>query len=175
MDRNSQASLMRKRGKERKEGVVDRRTFLKILGGLGVGAAGLSFVPAKARGQKKITVSMWDTEPNPVTRGAMKEIVADFQRLHPDIVINSEGMGWGDMDRKLQAGFDFLTYRKGKTRRWPSTAFAEVTGLEATMEPRAIREGGRNWGQHQRAGQVSFATVVFKRGITAAVTRAASA
>lgn len=47
-------------------------------------------------------------------------------------------------------------------------AFAEVTGLEATMEPRAIREGGRNWGQHQRAGQISFATVVFKRGITAA-------
>jgi len=47
-------------------------------------------------------------------------------------------------------------------------AFSEVTGLDATMEPRAIREGGRNWGLHQRAGQVSFATVVFKRGITRA-------
>ena len=45
-------------------------------------------------------------------------------------------------------------------------AFSELTGIEATMEPRVIREGGRNWGQVQRAGQVSFATVVLKRGIT---------
>lgn len=47
-------------------------------------------------------------------------------------------------------------------------AFSEVTGLEATMEPRAIREGGLHWGAHQRPGPVSFATVVFKRGITRA-------
>jgi len=45
-------------------------------------------------------------------------------------------------------------------------AFSEVTGLEATMEPRSIREGGRNWGQLQRPGAVNFATVVLKRGIT---------
>lgn len=45
-------------------------------------------------------------------------------------------------------------------------AFAEVTGLEAAMEPKAIREGGMNLGAHQRAGAVSFATVVLKRGIT---------
>jgi len=104
MNWNSRERWMSKLVQERKEGLIDRRTFLKILGGMGVGAAGLSFVPAKARGQKKITIAMWDTEPNPVTRGAMKEIIADFQRLHPDIVINSEGMGWGDMDRKIQAG-----------------------------------------------------------------------
>jgi len=47
-------------------------------------------------------------------------------------------------------------------------AFSEVSGLEATMEPRAIREGGLNWGSHQRPGAVSFSTVVFKRGITRA-------
>jgi phage tail-like protein len=47
-------------------------------------------------------------------------------------------------------------------------AFAEVSGLEATMEPRAIREGGLHWGAHQRPGAVSFSTVVFKRGITQA-------
>lgn len=47
-------------------------------------------------------------------------------------------------------------------------AFTEVTGLEASMEPKAIKEGGRNYGVHQRAGQVSFATVVLKRGITQA-------
>lgn len=46
-------------------------------------------------------------------------------------------------------------------------AFAECTGLEATMEPKVIKEGGRNFGAVQRAGPVTFATVVLKRGITA--------
>lgn len=45
-------------------------------------------------------------------------------------------------------------------------AFAECTGLEATMEPRVIRVGGANYGAVQRAGPVSFATVVLKRGMT---------
>lgn len=45
-------------------------------------------------------------------------------------------------------------------------AFSEVSGLEATMTPKAIREGGRNWGEIQRAGTTSFATVVLKRGMT---------
>ena len=45
-------------------------------------------------------------------------------------------------------------------------AFAECSGLEATMEPRMIREGGRNYGAAQRAGPVSFGTVVLKRGMT---------
>ena len=45
-------------------------------------------------------------------------------------------------------------------------AFAECTGLEATMEPKSIKEGGRNYGVAQRAGQTSFATVVLKRGIS---------
>ena len=47
-----------------------------------------------------------------------------------------------------------------------SGAFAECTGLEVTMEPKAIKEGGRNWGAAQRMGNVSFATVVLKRGLT---------
>ena len=46
---------------------------------------------------------MWDTEPNPATRAAVKAIVDDFQKLHKDIEVRAEGMGWGDMDRKLQA------------------------------------------------------------------------
>jgi phage tail-like protein len=50
-----------------------------------------------------------------------------------------------------------------------SAAFSEVTGLEATMEPKVIKEGGRNFGPVQRVGQVSFATVVLKRGITTQV------
>lgn len=47
-----------------------------------------------------------------------------------------------------------------------SAAFSEITGLEATMEPKVIKEGGRNFGAVQRAGPTTFATVVFKRGIT---------
>ena len=34
------------------------------------------------------------------------------------------------------------------------------------MEPRVIREGGLNYGVHQRAGVVTFATVILRRGIT---------
>lgn len=45
-------------------------------------------------------------------------------------------------------------------------AFAECTGLEATMEPKTIREGGMNYGVHQRVGPVTFATVVLRRGMT---------
>lgn len=48
-----------------------------------------------------------------------------------------------------------------------SGAFAECTGLEATMEPKVIKAGGANYGGAQRAGPVSFATVVLKRGMTA--------
>lgn len=47
-----------------------------------------------------------------------------------------------------------------------SGAFSECTGLEATMEPKVIKEGGRNYGAAQRAGPVTFATVILKRGIT---------
>lgn len=44
--------------------------------------------------------------------------------------------------------------------------FSEVTGLEVTMEPKVIAEGGRNWGAFQRSGQTKFAPVVLKRGVT---------
>ncbi len=47
-----------------------------------------------------------------------------------------------------------------------SGAFAECTGLEATMVPKVIKEGGRNWGVVQRSGPVNFGTVVLKRGLT---------
>ncbi len=44
--------------------------------------------------------------------------------------------------------------------------FSECTGLEATMEPKVIRGGGQNYGAVQRAGPVTFGTVVLKRGMT---------
>jgi phage tail-like protein len=48
-----------------------------------------------------------------------------------------------------------------------SGGFSEITGLEATMEPKLIKVGGMNYGAIQRAGPVSFSTVVLKRGIIA--------
>jgi phage tail-like protein len=47
-----------------------------------------------------------------------------------------------------------------------SGAFSECTGLEANMEAKVIKEGGRNYGVAQRAGGTAFATVVLKRGIS---------
>ena len=47
-----------------------------------------------------------------------------------------------------------------------SGAFSECSGLEVTMEPKTVKEGGRNWGAAQRMGAVSFGTVVLKRGLT---------
>jgi phage tail-like protein len=47
-----------------------------------------------------------------------------------------------------------------------SGAFAECSGLEATMEPKVIKAGGANYGPAQRVGPVTFATVVLKRGMT---------
>lgn len=44
--------------------------------------------------------------------------------------------------------------------------FSECSGLEATMEPQVIQEGGRNYGAVQRAGRVTFATVILKRGVS---------
>jgi len=45
-------------------------------------------------------------------------------------------------------------------------AFSEVSGLEASMSPKTLKEGGRNWGEVQLAGPTTFSTVVLKRGIT---------
>jgi phage tail-like protein len=43
--------------------------------------------------------------------------------------------------------------------------FSEISGIEATMEHKVIKAGGRNYGAAVRAGPVSFGTVVMKRGI----------
>ena len=44
-------------------------------------------------------------------------------------------------------------------------AFSEVSGLEASMEHKVVRQGGMNYGAPILAGPVSFSTVVLKRGV----------
>ena len=45
-------------------------------------------------------------------------------------------------------------------------AFSEITGLEATVEPFSITEGGWNYGQLHRVGRTTFSTVILRRGMT---------
>ena len=55
--------------------------------------------------------------------------------------------------------------KKGEQKLLCRGAFSECSGLEATMEPKSIKVGGINYGQIQRAGRVSFATVILRRGL----------
>ncbi|ACE83732.1 phage tail protein [Cellvibrio japonicus] len=62
--------------------------------------------------------------------------------------------------------FEVSLYERNKKELLCRGYFSEVTGLEVTMEPRAIQEGGRNWGEIQRVGQTRFTPLVLKRGVT---------
>ena len=61
---------------------------------------------------------------------------------------------------------DSLTTGGGESLPLCSGAFSECSGLEASMEPKVIKEGGRNYGDAQRSGPVTFSTVILKRGMT---------
>ena len=56
--------------------------------------------------------------------------------------------------------------RPGEDTPLCSGLFSECSGIEATMEPKVIKEGGQNFGVWQRAGRVTFSTVILKRGMT---------
>jgi phage tail-like protein len=60
--------------------------------------------------------------------------------------------------RLADPGFSAVPFATG--------GFAECSGLEASMEPKLIKEGGNNDVPIQRAGPVSYATVILKRGLT---------
>jgi len=47
-----------------------------------------------------------------------------------------------------------------------SAAFSECDGLEATMEPKTLREGGNNTRQFHLSGPVNYGTLTLKRGMT---------
>jgi phage tail-like protein len=62
--------------------------------------------------------------------------------------------------------FEVNLYEKSQQKMLCRGLFSEVSGLEITMEPRVIVEGGRNWGETQRVGVTKFSPVVLKRGVT---------
>ncbi len=45
-------------------------------------------------------------------------------------------------------------------------SFSECDGLEMTLEPKTIREGGRNTGPVHLAGPISYGQLTLKRGMT---------
>jgi phage tail-like protein len=62
--------------------------------------------------------------------------------------------------------FEVSLYEENKEQLLCRGLFSEVSGLELTMEPRAIAVGGVNWGEVQRVGQTRYSPVVLKRGVT---------
>ncbi len=48
-----------------------------------------------------------------------------------------------------------------------SMLFSDVDGLEMNLEPKTIREGGRNYGPVHMAGGVGYGQLSLKRGMTA--------
>lgn len=125
MDRWQQNERMRRIVEEHRAGYMDRRRFLYLMGGTvgGLALTGLmgcssnntapaaTTAPAAPTPQpsspaatgRKVTVTLWDTEPNPDTTKAYEAIIADFNKLHKDIVIERQGLAWSDLENKLQA------------------------------------------------------------------------
>ena len=54
----------------------------------------------------------------------------------------------------------------GLTNPLCDAAFAECDGLEMTMEPKTLREGGNNTQQIHLVGPVSYGSLSLKRGMT---------
>jgi multiple sugar transport system substrate-binding protein len=63
--------------------------FLLILGGT-------TFAARKV-------INVWHTETNPLSRKAVANIVARFEKLHPDIKVEAEALAWGDLEGKIMA------------------------------------------------------------------------
>jgi phage tail-like protein len=64
--------------------------------------------------------------------------------------------------------FDVVISIAGVTDRGTAcgAAFSECDGLEMTLEPKTIREGGRNTGPVHLAGGISYGQLTLKRGMT---------
>lgn len=80
----------------------------------------------------------------------------------------------GQDDQVLYGNFAFHVQFAGSTGKFESSgdfdanllgAFSEVSGLEASMEHKVVRQGGINYGARMLAGPVSFGTVILKRGV----------
>lgn len=63
--------------------------------------------------------------------------------------------------------FKVELYEQGTTKQLCSAGFADCDGLEMTLEPKTIRQGGENGRQRHFVGPVSYGQLTLKRGMTA--------
>jgi phage tail-like protein len=54
---------------------------------------------------------------------------------------------------------------RGKVSEAVLGGFSEVSGLEASMEHKVVRQAGVNYGARMLTGPVNFGTVILKRGV----------
>ena len=66
-------------------------------------AAAVGFAVAGTSAHAQKVVNIWHTEPNAATKAAVDEIIKDFEKANPGIKIVQEAIGWGDLDKKMQA------------------------------------------------------------------------
>lgn len=66
----------------------------------------------------------------------------------------------------LQFNFRLALRLAGASEPLCGGEFSEIDGLEMTMEPKTIREGGGNGRQIHLAGPVSYGQLTLKRGMT---------
>lgn len=104
----------RKTRREFLQGAQNRREFLSgtLKAGLGLGLGYTITVvngqlqageTKKKLGSKPVTLNIWHTEPNPKSQEAFAEIIADFQKIYPNITIKQQGMGWGEHENQILA------------------------------------------------------------------------
>ncbi|HEV8309981.1 MAG TPA: sugar ABC transporter substrate-binding protein [Methylomirabilota bacterium] len=66
-------------------------------------AVGLLVSAVQADAQDKKAVRIWHTETEPQTIAVLNQIIADFEKVRPDISVKMEALAWGDLEKKLTA------------------------------------------------------------------------
>jgi len=67
---------------------------------------------------------------------------------------------------KFDVQIEVTGARESLTNPLCEAAFAECDGLEMTMEPKTVREGGNNTEHIKLAGPVTYGNLTLKRGMT---------
>ena len=81
---------------------INRRKFLKSVGGVVGTAVGVGILPRNIHSQAR-TMTVWHTEPSDIAVKAVQKVCDRFEQLHPGVKVVQEGIGWADLGPKLYA------------------------------------------------------------------------
>lgn len=73
------------------------------------------------------------------------------------------------MSFRFEVSLDVAGPPPGITNPVCNASFAECSGLEMSMEPKAIREGGQNVEHEHRIGPLSYGQLTLRRGMTSSL------